>query len=227
MESSIASDMETNVSHTTNEEITKSGRKKKVFSQSSVRSKNRKISELIENYSFEELQYAADKLRKRCNNNLDSTKADVKCISIEKSLALYMDLDLSERKYNVLREAINELHPNCLPSLYALRNEKLKFLPPIATTEISAEVDLKCIMCKTAESVIKICNTEQKCTKLSLICKWGMDGSSGHSRYKQKFENENSSDEFIFFIAFVPLRYVNYYTQMYIYTCIPQLSFYI
>lgn len=31
MESSIASDMETNVSHTTNEEITKSGRKKKVF----------------------------------------------------------------------------------------------------------------------------------------------------------------------------------------------------
>lgn len=41
---------------------------------------------------------------------------------------------------------------------------------------------------------------------LILECKWGFDGSSGHSIYKQKFENQDATDEFIFAASFVPLR---------------------
>ncbi|XP_036347841.1 uncharacterized protein LOC118757218, partial [Rhagoletis pomonella] len=36
-----------------------------------------------------------------------------------------------------------------------------------------------------------------------------MDGSSGHSRYKQKFSAEDLSDEFIFVIALLPLKLID------------------
>lgn len=39
-----------------------------------------------------------------------------------------------------------------------------------------------------------------------LICKWGCDGSSGQSEYKQKFNEENNSDANIFLTSFVPLQ---------------------
>lgn len=48
------------------------------------------------------------------------------------------------------------------------------------------------------------------CHQTTLECKWGMDGSSGHSRYKQVFQTEeHGTDEFLFFIALVPLRLVD------------------
>lgn len=117
-----------------------------------------------------------------------------------------MDLDLSDRKYNILRKTVNELYENCFPSLYALRKEKQKVIPNITTTEISAEVDIKSIMQRTSAAILKLCKLDENPTKVTLVCKWGMDGSSGHSRYKQKFSNEESNDEFMFFIAFVPLK---------------------
>lgn len=57
-----------------------------------------------------------------------------------------MDLDLSDRKYNILRKSVNKLHENCCPSLHALRKEKQKVILNITTTEISAEVYIKRIM---------------------------------------------------------------------------------
>lgn len=183
----------------------KRGRPKKKFCMSSSKSKNRKVSKLIEANSLEEIEYAANKLKRRSNSYSES-QHNLKCLPISKALALYMDLDLSERKYVALRQTINEIHPNCLPSLYALRREKHKFVPPITATEVSAEVDLKTVMRRTAERVVELCDAQGEKSKLSLECKWGMDGSSGHSRYKQKFESDNHTDEFMFFIAFVPLR---------------------
>lgn len=94
-----------------------------------------------------------------------------------------------ERKYIVLRQVINEFHPNCLPSFYALQTERRTLLPPIRVNEISAEVDLKTLMRRTAESICELCDVQDKACKLSLLCKWGTDGSSGYSRYKQAFEN--------------------------------------
>lgn len=38
------------------------------------------------------------------------------------------------------------------------------------------------------------------------MSKWGCDGSSGHSTYKQRFENTSATDEFLFLYSFVPLR---------------------
>jgi len=46
--------------------------------------------------------------------------------------------------------------------------------------------------------------TDGKC-ELELILKWGCDGSSDQSEYKQKFEDSTTTDETIFTISMVPL----------------------
>lgn len=44
---------------------------------------------------------------------------------------------------------------------------------------------------------------------LKLYCKWGFDGSSGHSIYKQKFETDILQNENIFVTSLVPLRLID------------------
>lgn len=41
-----------------------------------------------------------------------------------------------------------------------------------------------------------------------LISKWGIDGSSGHSQYKEKFTDQVATDEYLFLICFVPLKLI-------------------
>lgn len=161
---------------------------------------------ISEQYSFEELQFAAQKSKRRSFS--ESYESSSCGLTPSEALALYLDLDLSDRKYIVLRQKINSLHTNCLPSLHALRREKQSIIPPIIADEFSTEVELKCLMRKTVEGIAELCDVQNitENEKLSLICKWGMDGSSGHSRYKQKFDNPDHSDEFMFLIAFVPLK---------------------
>lgn len=43
----------------------------------------------------------------------------------------------------------------------------------------------------------------------TLQCKWGFDGASGLSQYKQKYKIESSNDSSIFFSSFVPLRLID------------------
>lgn len=74
-------------------------------------------------------------------------------------------------------------------------------------SDIHAEISLQYILNKTVESLIDL--VEDKISQfscLTLLCKWGFDGSSGHSIYKQKFFNSSNTDEFMFLIAFVPIR---------------------
>lgn len=50
-------------------------------------------------------------------------------------------------------------------------------------------------------------------TCLTLICKWGFDGSSNHSRYKQKWTTSEISDESIFVTSLIPLKLINDVTK--------------
>lgn len=133
-------------------------------------------------------------------------------MSVQQTIALYLDLNLSVRKYNILRSVVNALHKDCFPSYNRLVKEKQKYIPKtITVTETSAEVNLQELLQKTVESILNIlkCTIESN-SNLKLICKWGFDGSAGHSTYKQKFEDDNNAtDEFLFFIAFVPLKLIN------------------
>lgn len=47
---------------------------------------------------------------------------------------------------------------------------------------------------------------ENNILNLTLTCKWGFDGSSGQSEYKQRFQDVSLSDCSIFFTSLVPIR---------------------
>lgn len=54
--------------------------------------------------------------------------------------------------------------------------------------------------------------TSESVGNLSLICKWGCDGTSGQSTYKQIFSNDDDgskSDSDVFFTSLVPLQIVS------------------
>lgn len=68
---------------------------------------------------------------------------------------------------------------------------------------------------ETAQSIVQISKDNlssnwlqnAKCS-FYLICKWGFDGSSGHSNYKQAFIGRETTDN-LFVTALVPLELVN------------------
>lgn len=55
----------------------------------------------------------------------------------------------------------------------------------------------------------EVIESKQNVQKLCLITKWGFDGSSGHSEYKQKFISGSTNDASIFLSSLVPLRLIS------------------
>ena len=145
------------------------------------KNKKNRVEQLVAQRSTEELQFAAEWSSKR-ERFQEPNKA--KCLSAEDALALNLDLNLSCRKYEVLRAVVNSLHPKCFPAKQALKNAKLNILPQnIEVTEVSAEVNLQEFINLTAERIFLNISLSED-TSVVMDCKWGFDGSSGHSTYK-------------------------------------------
>ena len=110
----------------------------------------------------------------------------------------------------MMRKVVNYIHKDCFPSYYMIADAKKKILPDdIQLTESSAEVPLQKILDKTVRSILDVNDIDTN-NDIVLECKWGFDGSSGHSVYKQKFQEEEASDEFMFVTSFVPLRLLDW-----------------
>ena len=141
----------------------------------------------------------------------NSTTSNAKCLTTKKTLALFYNLNLTVRKYDILRFVVNAIHPDCFLSYRCLLTTKNKYLPDhISVTELSAEVRLQELLEKTTVSILNISDlTKCHTSDLKLICKWGFDGSSGHSQYKQKFASASATDKYMFFIAMVPIQLSN------------------
>lgn len=77
-------------------------------------------------------------------------------------------------------------------------------------TETTASVNLQELLNSTARSILEVTCLEFKTpVRATLVCKWGFDGSAGHSTYKIPFSDPNRTDEFLFLIALCPLKLVN------------------
>lgn len=193
------------------------GRPRKPFEEVSRKTKIRRVETIVSQYSTDELNFAAERSAKLSDSVPAGAENSVgKTLTPQQALALYYDLSLSVRKYNILRSVINALHKDCFPSYRQILQTKNNYLPSnIAVSDISAEVDLQSLLNKTVNSILNISDLKMfhSRSNLKLICKWGFDGSSGHSLYKQTFEDNNHTDEFMFFIAFVPLKLVDPVTK--------------
>ena len=90
------------------------------------------MKDIISSRPAEEIQFAAKELSK---TSLHPTQSHPN-LTPQEIIALYLDLDLSERKYNILRSFVNVFHNKCFPSIKELRQMKKSFLPEISVTKI-------------------------------------------------------------------------------------------
>lgn len=103
-----------------------------------------------------------------------------------------------------MRKNVIALGPDLYPSGYSIRQSKKACLPLSYTvTEVSAEISVQEVL---DHWVYRLSLAEKSIFRnqrnLNLICKWGCDGSSGHSTYKQKFQLHESSDELFHYFLF-------------------------
>ncbi|CAH1962303.1 unnamed protein product [Acanthoscelides obtectus] len=149
------------------------------FEEASKKTKRRRVAELTTDRFANELQFALNVVS---GSNHSEVSPQIFSFSTAEALALMVNLDISVRKYLLLRSVINE-------------------------------VDLQELLQKTAESILEIINFEERDCRIKVICKWGFDGSSGHSQYKQKFSDLENTDEFLFLVAMTPLRLIDMETN--------------
>ncbi|CAH0387571.1 unnamed protein product [Bemisia tabaci] len=169
------------------------GAPQKRFSDCGAKTKKLKVGPLLA-YSAEELHFAA-------RMKSPSAPVNTRVMSVYETLALTLDLDLSERKYDILRKFVNNVHAGMMPSLYSLNNFKKQFLPKIMyASDTRVQVDTQDMINKTISSFFLMLEKEilkNYCasSEFVVVFKWGMDGSSGHSTNKLPFRDEINTDQ--------------------------------
>ncbi|KAK9753803.1 hypothetical protein QE152_g1788 [Popillia japonica] len=121
-------------------------------------------------------------------------------LSREDALAILADAKLSRHQYEVIRKKAPEKFPKKapekFPSYKVLQVGKQECYPKsdcIKVTSTSAEVSLQALLNHTMNRFISVQQrvvnelNNAELDKLCLYTKWGFDGSSGHSAYKQAF----------------------------------------
>lgn len=212
------------------------GRPRKEYGLCSERSKRRKGSEICNENETELLVYAAQKslhlngkheeakLMKKAmtssgsngvSQSLNSPKSIINIISYTpaEALALMIDTGLTKNSYQIIRTQANSRRANIYPSYKTVREAKLECYPPkesIHITEVIAEIELQALLDLTVRRIIhlqsEVLRTQNIFNNLHLVSKWGCDGSSGHSLYKQVFTASQQSDTDLFMTCVVPLQ---------------------
>lgn len=144
-------------------------------------------------------------------------------LSGEKALAVMLDAKLSKEGYSVIKDVSKAQNADIYPHYSTIIEAKKDCYPDeksIKITETSAEVSVQALVDHTAKRIVDVqkevlnfceigINTPPNVT---LIHKWGCDGSSGQSNYKQKFNetdaSESRNDSNLFAASLVPIRMV-------------------
>lgn len=167
------------------------GRPLKPFTDLNEKYKKRKAKVLFENRTSDEIRYAASMLDEPQGNSSNQN------FSLIETLAMYLDMKLSVSGYKTMCRKVNSKHPKTFPCYDHLLRFKKSLQVQSDVTETSAEINLQELLDCTSRSILQILSNNSY-KNLTLLVKCGFDGSSGHSRYKQKFEC-SSTDEFMFF----------------------------
>lgn len=203
------------------------GRPIQNFDACSEQTKRKKTAELRSSASSSELLYAAQ-MNLRASGQIEVADAikkttsspefvrkindykEPKKLSSREALSMIIEANLSRHQYEIIRSYANDR----FPSYKEVQREKKHSYPHnISVAEDKAEVPLQDLLDHTTESIITIQQDVFNCisstnNELTLISKWGFDGSSGHSQYNQKFHDEAGSqdDKFVFITCLVPLQ---------------------
>lgn len=213
--------------------------KRKSFLDLSEKQKRRRSTSLMSKYTVDELASTLkvkfetsgdiDKAKVLCflmKNPEESSKLkdfcegkrfEVKTYSGKQALALTLNLDLSRSKYEELRHMSNVQGITQYPSYYQVKLAKKDCYPSketITVTDTHASIKLQALLDLTVCRLIEAYNIDTCFEKrnLKLISKWGFDGASCQSFYKQAFKSDDFDkprDDSIFVTCLVPLKLVH------------------
>jgi hypothetical protein len=218
--------------------IMKLGPKPKDFKKSSIETKRRKVQHLLkegpdvltfaskvslynngQRDAAKVLAYVGEE-----NNNsvktmkhlLENSNAESSVFSKEEALALIITCKLSRYQYNTIRSAAIDKGHNLYPSYYEVQKAKMECYPPTSAVDITdrgAKISLQPLLDLTANRLIQSLAVDgqesEKKQHLCLMSKWGCDGASGQSNYKQKFvsgDSEAADDSSVFMVSMVPIK---------------------
>lgn len=213
-------------------------RQKKAFIECSSRTKRRRIEEVQQTLTKDEIEGAYFRnVRDDISSEIDAeilkglAKVDTRSKELilkivqgnfneivkytpEEALALTIDLKLSKFQYELLHSQAKQRQADIYPPYKHVFEVKKNCYPSDVTiTEMGAQIGLQSLLNHTVERIMKqpdinlmkdLVNDED----LVATYKWGFDGASGQSLYKQVFQtdNENSSDESIMMVSLIPLQ---------------------
>lgn len=136
---------------------------------------------------------------------IERSKRDME-LSPEKALSLMVNLKLSRWQYLTLRETIHK-EVFLLPSYNRVLDAKQECYPSkdmILLCDEGAEVKLQALLDKTVSRLVTGYDLDFEAgSNLKLISKWGFDGASSQSNYKQVGHEDDSS---VFMASLVPLK---------------------
>lgn len=209
----------------------------KPFDECSIRTKKRRMNEIRQTKSVEEIEGAYmnivrenSKIDAEIIAHLQSASPNckelilqiirgefrpIKKYTADEALALMVDLRLTTSQYEHLHSHAKHKNADIYPPYNHIVDAKKRCYPPsdsLTVSDYGAAFNLQELVNHTSERLIQTCdqNEIQKLNdhNLEIIYKWGLDGASGQSCYKQKFKNDpgNSTDASVLMIAMVPLR---------------------
>jgi len=210
--------------------IAKVGRPRTSYEKGCSRTKNKRASEIAINHSKEELSLAL-KLKEQKSSTDSTTETEQNLFSTEyinKVLAMFVDLDLTKRKYEKLRNHTYNIHGNKLYPPYSAIVEAKKACYPehITFSTNGAKIHLISLLEHTLKRILMTLDKDvlTNATKsLIFVGKWGMDGASGQQTTRQKWnfrddsidlsssdddsaDQTTATDSAVFICNFVPLE---------------------
>lgn len=202
---------------------------RKPFEELSNKQKRRRTESSCSSYSTEEIVFSAQTSLKSSGKKdvaeilqylLENPEqvskvkqfiqfGEMKEISSQKALALYVTLRLSKFRYITLRD-FSEKEGICkYPSYYKLQEEKKKCYPDnsaVTITETSVKIKLQALLDLTVNRLIQCLDISLDKDELLLISKWGFDGASNQSVHQQKSDCSNQELQSVFMASLVPLK---------------------
>lgn len=185
------------------------GRPRKGFSDLSRRSKRRRLAELSQ---------VDDSAVNALLNTSDTSNTSLRLnINADEVLSLFVEAKLTKHQYILIKNFINN-NTACdiLPSYQSVLAVKKKcYTENLSVSESKAEVELQSLLNHTTSRILESQKEildrvpEDSTHNLTLIGKWGFDGSTGQSEYKQSFSDPSCKDDSSLFVtSYVPLKLV-------------------
>lgn len=156
----------------------------------------------------------------------DSQSNNIIKLTPEKALSFLLDRSLSKEDYISMRLLVKGQGADIFPHYHSVREAKFLCRPPVAAisvTENKAKVSLQALLDHTGKRIFdmqkevllqyiqRILDPAEKELETIFICSYGFDGSTGHSPYKQRYQdtdpNISNTDENLFATSLIPLRW--------------------